>query len=125
MEDGAVLIGRISSRQSVFKQLLAMGLVLMMVLLAAFTITNLQMRLIQKENTLNLNSQNMGQIEDKVEEYCSLMTQIATVTVYSPTMYTYFFQDSVERAIFTDDVNTVFSNTILLQNNISGIYVFD
>ena len=99
------MIGRISSRQSVFKQLLAMGLVLMMVLLAAFTITNLQMRLIQKENTLNLNSQNM--------------------TVYSPTMYTYFFQDSVERAIFTDDVNTVFSNTILLQNNISGIYVFD
>lgn len=27
--------------------------------------------------------------------------------------------------IFTDDVNTVFSNTILLEKNISGIYVFD
>lgn len=125
MEDGAVLIRRISSRRSVFKQLLAMGTVLMLVLLAAFTVTNLQMRLMQKENTLNLNEQNMEQIEDKVEEYCSLMTQIATVTAYSPTMYTYFFQESVERIIFTDDVNTVFSNTILLESNISGICVFD
>lgn len=119
------MVGKASGRQSVFRQILAMGLGLVLVLSAAFTITNLQMRLIQKKNTLNVNEQNMEQMEGKLDEYSGLMTQIATVTAYSPTIYTYFFQNSVERVISTDDVNTVFSNTILLEKNISGIYVFD
>lgn len=112
-------------KKSVFIQLFVMGLTLMLVLLAAFVITSSQRRLGFRENTLNFNEQHMLQIENKMEEYDSLMTQIATVTAYSPTIYTYFFQDSVERIIFAEDVNTVFSNTILLEKNISGIYVFD
>lgn len=112
-------------KQSIFIQLFAMGLVLMLVLLTAFIITSTQRRLSFRENTLNFNEQHMVQIENKMEEYNRLMTDITTVTAYSPTIYTYFFQDSVERVIFAEDVNTVFSNTILLENNISGIYVFD
>lgn len=112
-------------KQSIFIQLFAMGLILMLVLLAAFIITSSQRRLSLRENTLNFNEQHIVQIENKMEEYYGRMTQIATVTAYSPTIYTYFFQDFVERVTFTEDVNTVFSNTILLENNISGIYVFD
>lgn len=112
-------------KQSIFIQLFAMGLILMLVLLAAFIITSSQRKLSLRENTLNFNEQHIVQIENKMEEYYGRMTQIATVTAYSPTIYTYFFQDSVERVTFTEDVNTVFSNTILLENNISGIYVFD
>ncbi len=112
-------------RQSVFRQLSLMGIGLMLVLFLVFVASNGQMRAIQQENTLNTSRQLMVQVENKMEEYCQLMTQIATVTAYSPTIYAYFFQDSVERVISMEDVNTVFSNTILLEQNIAGIYIYD
>lgn len=124
-KEGVVLVKKKAGRQSIFKQLLAIGLVLMLVLLAAFAITNIQIKSLRQKNTMALNEQNMTQIADEIEGYCGLMTQIATVTAYSPTMYTYFFQDSIERLILTDDINTIFSNTILLEGNIAGICVFD
>ena len=98
-------------RQSIIRQLLAIGLVFLLVLMAAFVITNIQLKSMRQKNTLAFNEQNM--------------TQIATVTAYAPTMYTYFFQNSIERVILTCDVNTVFSNTILLEKNIAGICMFD
>lgn len=119
------MAGKKAGRQSIFKQLLALGVVLMLVLMAAFAITNIQMRSLRQKNILALNEQNMAQISDEVDSYRELMTQIATVTAYSPTMYTYFSQNSIERLILTDDINTVFSNTILLEDNIAGICVFD
>lgn len=109
----------------IFKQLMALGLVLMLVLLSAFVITNAQIKSMRQKNTLDFNEQNMTQIADEIDDYRELMTQIATVTAYSPTMYAYFFQDAVERVILTENVNTVFSNTILLEKNIAGICVFD
>lgn len=124
-KEGAVLAKKKAGRQSIFKQLLAIGLVLMLVLMSAFAITIIQIKSMRQKNTLAFNEQNMTQIEDEIEGYCGLMTQIATVTAYSPTMYAYFFQDSIERVILTDDVNTVFSNTILLEKNIAGICIFD
>ena len=111
-------------KTSIFRQLSFMGAALMLVLFLAFVISNRQMRMIWKENTLNANRQLLAQVEDKMEEYHQLMTQIASMTSYSPTIYTYFFQDSVERVISIEDVNTVFSNTILLEQNIAGIYMF-
>ncbi len=114
-----------TGKKSVFRQLLIMGLVLLLALLAAFVLTDRQMRMAWSRNVLNTNDQLMAQVEGKMEEYDQLMTQIATVTAYSPTIYTYFFQDPLERVVSNEDVNMVFSNTILLEHNISGIYMFD
>lgn len=112
-------------KQSVFRSLFLMGLVLSMVLLASFAVMNRQMRLIRRENVLDTNQLLMEQIQDKIDEYGHNMTQIATATVYSPTVYTCFFQDSVQRAISVENVNMVFSNIMLIENNIAGIYLFD
>lgn len=116
--------GKKKRKQSVFRQLSLMGAVLMLVLFLAFVYSSWQMQKSWRENIWNTNQQLMAQIEGKMEEYNQLMTQIATVTAYSPTIYSYFFQDSVERAISIEDVNTVFSNTILLEQNIAGIYLY-
>ncbi len=116
---------RRTRKQSIFKQFVMMAVILMLVLIITFLITSQQMQMMQKKSILNYNDQYLAQIENLMEEYDRMMTQIATVTAYSPTIYTYFFQNAVERVISTDDVNTVFSNTILLENNIAGIYLFD
>ena len=116
--------GKKKRKQSVFRQLSLMGAILMLVLFLAFVYSSWQMQKSWRENIWNTNQQLMAQIEGKMEEYHQLMTQIATVTAYSPTIYSYFFQDPVERAISIEDVNTVFSNTILLEQNIAGIYLY-
>lgn len=123
-EDGVSVAARKLKKKSIFRQLSFMGAALMLVLFLAFVISNRQMRMIWKENTLNTNRRLLAQVEDKMEEYHQLMTQIASMTSYSPTIYAYFFQDPVERVISLEDVNTVFSNTILLEQNIAGIYMF-
>lgn len=119
------MVRKKAGRQSIIRQLLAIGLVFLLVLMAAFVITNIQLKSMRQKNTLAFNEQNMTQIADEIENYREMLTQIATVTAYAPTMYTYFFQNSIERVILTCDVNTVFSNTILLEKNIAGICMFD
>ncbi|MCI9532533.1 MAG: histidine kinase [Lachnospiraceae bacterium] len=119
------MAGKKERRQSVFRQLSLMGAGLMLVLFLAFLISNRQMQSVWREKTWNANQKLMAQVEDKMEEYYQLMSQVAAMTAYSPTIYTYFFQDPVGRVISMEDVNMVFSNTILLEENIAGIYLYD
>ena len=87
-----ILVRKKAVRQSIIRQLLAIGLVFLLVLMAAFVITNIQLKSMRQKNTLAFNEQNMTQIADEIENYREMLTQIATVTAYAPTMYTYFFR---------------------------------
>ena len=60
-------------RQSIIRQLLAIGLVFLLVLMAAFVITNIQLKSMRQKNTLAFNEQNMTQIADEIENYREML----------------------------------------------------
>lgn len=116
---------KIKNRQSVLARLILIGMAEMLFLLAAFIITNNQTRNILKGNTLEYENRLMLQMEQRFDEFDQNLTRIATSMSYSPTIYEYFSQDFLNRVIYMENVSTVFSNTILLENTISDIFLFD
>ena len=61
-----ILVRKKAGRQSIIRQLLAIGLVFLLVLMAAFVITNIQLKSMRQKNTLAFNEQNMTQIADEI-----------------------------------------------------------
>lgn len=44
---------------------------------------------------------------------------------YAPTTYDYFTMDPVARVMVSEDLSEIFSNTVLLESDIAGIYLYD
>lgn len=112
-------------KNSLLLQLTGFALFIVLFLLAAYGITNSYSNQMMRNNTLKLNEKILLQLEGKVDEFHSSMDHIATSFVYSPTVYKYFFMNSLERIISMEDVSAVFSNTVLLEENIVGAYLYD
>ena len=112
-------------KNSLLLQLTGFALFIVLFLLVAFGITNSYSKRMMRNNTLKMNDKILLQLEGKVEEFHSSMDHIATTFVYSPTVYKYFTMNSLERIISMEDVTAVFSNTVLLEENIVGIYLYD
>lgn len=112
-------------KNSLTKQLLVFSACIMMSLMAAFLITNSYIRNSVKENTLALNEKILHQIEGKLSDYYGRINDIAMVLSYSPTTKIYFEQGGLERVVSRNDLYTVFANTMLLEEDIVGISLFD
>lgn len=112
-------------KNSLTKQLLVFSAGIMMSLLAAFLVTNSYVRNSVKENTLALNEKILHQIEGKLSDYYGRINDIAMVLSYSPTTKIYFEQNELERVVSRNDLDTVFANTMLLEEDIVGISLFD
>lgn len=112
-------------KNSLTKQLLVFSVCIMISLLAAFLITNSYVRGSIRKNTLALNEKIMHQIEGKLSDYYGRLNDIAMVLSYSPTTKIYFEQSELERVVSRKDVDTVFANTMLLEEDIVGISLYD
>lgn len=67
----------------------------------------------------------MRQLEGNLEEYYNSMRSIAMTVTYSPTVKEYYRQDEKGRIMEREEVAAVFSNALLLEESISGIYLYD
>lgn len=112
-------------KNSLAKQFLVFVFCIMLSLLIAFLITNNYVRNNVIKNTLDLHEKNMMQIEGKIEDYYDTMNHIAMSLAYSPTTEMYFRQTELDRIISMEDLAMVFSNTMLLEEDIIGIYLYD
>lgn len=111
--------------RSLTKQLIVFSVCIMMSLLMAFLITNSYVRESVRKNTLALNEKIMHQIEGKLSDYYGRINDIAMVLSYSPTTKIYFERDERERVVSRKDLDTVFANTMLLEEDIVGISLYD
>lgn len=112
-------------KNSLFLQLGVLTGTIMLVLVGAFVITNQYVRRSLRDSTLEMNNKIMLQVEGKIEEFQNSVNHVATTLVYSPTIYNYFAEDLVNRVISSEDVSSVFFNTLLLEEDISDIYLYD
>ena len=116
---------RFQLKNSLAKQLFLFSIGIILALMAAFIITNHYVKSSIKKNTLVMNDKMLGQIEGRLESYKEKISDINMVLVYSPTTVIYYEQSEIERIKSTADMETVFSNTMLLDENIVGIYLYD
>ena len=60
-----------------------------------------------------------------MEDFHDTLNHVATSMAYAPTTYDYFTMDPVARVMVSEDLSEIFSNTVLLESDIAGIYLYD
>ena len=102
-----------------------LGSIILCILTVTYTVTLQYVKKTSRDSVVELNDQILIQVQGKAEEFYNSMNHVATTLVYSPTVYRYFTMDSVGRVASEEDLSTVYLNTMLLNENIAGIYLYD
>lgn len=118
-------MGKKKFKNSLFLQLIALAAGLILILCGGLFFTKQYIKNTLRDNRLSLNDTLMLQIEGKMEEYYDSMRSIATTVTYSPTVKDYYRQDAKGRVMLKEEVSAVFSNALLLEEGIAGIYLYD
>lgn len=112
-------------KDSLWLQLIAFTTLIMFFLLAAYAVTDSYSGKILRDWTIDLNDKILLQVEGKMEDFHDTLNHVATSMAYAPTTYDYFTMDSVARVMVSEDLSEIFSNTVLLESDIAGIYLYD
>ena len=112
-------------KDSLWLQLIAFTALIMFFLLAAYAVTDSYSGKILRDRTIDLNDKILLQVEGKMEDFHDTLNHVATFMAYAPTTYDYFTMDPVARVMVSEDLSEIFSNTVLLESDIAGIYLYD
>ena len=112
-------------KDSLWLQLIAFTALIMFFLLAAYAVTDSYSGKILRDRTIDLNDKILLQVEGKMEDFHDTLNHVATSMAYAPTTYDYFTMDLVARVMVSEDLSEIFSNTVLLESDIAGIYLYD
>lgn len=112
-------------KDSLWLQLIAFTALIMFLLLAAYTVTDSYSSRMLRDRTIDLNEKILLQVEGKMEDFHDTLNHVATAMAYAPTTYDYFTMDPVARVMASEDLSEIFSNTVLLESDIAGIYLYD
>lgn len=112
-------------RRSLFRQMMLLGSIILCILTVSYAVTMQYVKKTNRDSVVELNDQILMQVQGKAEEFYNSMNHVATTLVYSPTVYRYFTMDSAGRVTSEEDLSTVYLNTMLLNENIAGIYLYD
>lgn len=112
-------------KNSILYQVNSFAVLMILILLGAYMITGWYSSKILRSRTIEMNRKILMQVDDKAREVYNNASQVATALVYSPTAYEYFTMDSVKRVMASETLTNIFSNTLLLDNGIAGIYFYD
>ena len=78
-----------------------------------------------RKNTLALNERLTAQTATRIESYWDSLYNITTAFCYSPTVQQYFSVNSLNRLPDTQELTSVFSNTLLLNDRILSVYLYN
>lgn len=112
-------------KDTLLGQMFVIVAVIAFMMAVAYLMTYSYMRRMGKEHTLQRNEQTLIQMEGKASEFCSTMEHIGTSLAYSPTTLAHLGMDHRQRIVAAEDMDAVFSNIMLLENDIAGIYLYD
>ena len=112
-------------KDSLWLQLIAFTALIMFFLLAAYAVTDSYSGKILRDRTIDLNDKILLQVEGKMEDFHDTLNHVATSMAYAPTTYDYFTMDPVARVMVSEDLSEIFSNTVLLESDIAGSYLYD
>ncbi len=111
--------------KSLLMQFTGIILIIVLVLLIAMGITNSIENYILRQNTISANEKMMEQTRGKIEQFYENMQNQVTALSYSPTISQFLKSDTLGRTVNYDELENVFTNAMLIQENILGIAVYD
>ncbi len=110
---------------SLLLQFTGIVLLLLVLLTGAFCGIDLREKKLVRENILQMNEKVLLQIDGKIKEFHKNFRDLATSFVYSPTVYQFLKVDAKERILAKEDLLSVCSNVMDIEDMILGIYLFD
>jgi len=111
---------------SFVKQIIILVIIMLLTLLLSFVISNIFAKRIIEQKSMNLDKKMLLQVEDSIQSYYSDMDSISASLLYSPTIQTFVDEKVIlDRTLKYVDIMSVFSNTITLNNDITGIQLFN
>lgn len=118
-------MGEKKVKNRIFIQLISLLVGVILILCIGLAVTRHYVKDTIQDNVTGLNEKVLLQINGKTEEYYNFMKSVAISVAYSPTVTEFYQKNTEERVIFMDKVTEVFSNAILIEPDIAGIYLYD
>lgn len=111
---------------SLIRQFMILIILLLVVLLFSYIICNNVAKGIIARRAMDSDQKILLQVQDKITSYYADIDAISNALLYSPTTQNFILQEDVlGRILNYDDVMSVFSNTMTLNDNIKGIWLYD
>ena len=111
-------------RHLIFK-LAGIAALILAVLSSAYLFMSVDYARSVRKNTLALNERLTAQTATRIEAYWDSLYNITTAFCYSPTVQQYFSVNSLNRLPDTQELASVFSNTLLLNDRILSVYLYN
>ncbi|WP_199615806.1 cache domain-containing sensor histidine kinase [Paenibacillus alkalitolerans] len=111
---------------SLTRQIIYLILLMLIILLISFVVSNTIAKRIVESKVTDSAAKILSQVEDNMESFYADMERISVSMLYSPTIQAFVdLEDSYSRVFMDSQVISVFSNTIVLKDNIRGIQLYD
>ena len=124
-EEKETIMNRFTTKNKIINQLIGMVCMLMILFLLSFVISNFIAKYTIIENSDKSSEKILLQVVNKIDNYYLEMNNVITALAYSPTTKTYINGDKLDRLLLRQDLVDVFNNTLLLQDSIIGISLYD
>ena len=112
-------------KNSLIWQFFLIVIIFLVVILLDIIITDGTIKRIMQKNIETSNDKIMQQIDAKTNEFYNSIFNIMTLVSYEQTTYKYFTQSNVDRINNYNDLISSLSNTMMVQEDIAGIAVYD
>lgn len=112
-------------KNSLIMQFAALIFLIAVILLGSVLGINYMEYYVMRKNTVQANEKMMEQTAGEMEQFCNNLKNQITAMSYSPTVTKYFDADALERIMEFEELENVFTNTMMIQENIIGISIFD
>lgn len=111
---------------SLTKQFVILTTAMLIILLISFTITDSIVQNIIEKKAEDSASKILLHVEDNILTFYSDLDAISAALLYSPTIQKLISNDDVlERILMDKDIDSVFSNTVMLNEDIKGIQIYN
>lgn len=112
-------------KNSLFRQFFVIVILLLFCMAGSYVLTNRVVKNLIRKNTETSNDKILHQIDAKTSEFHNSLYNILTLLAYEQTAYDYFSQDRLDRLNEYENLISLLSNTMMIQNDIAGITLYD
>lgn len=112
-------------KNSLFRQFFVIVILLLFCMAGSYVLTNRVVKNLIRKNTETSNDKILHQIDAKTSEFHNSLYNILTLLAYEQTAYDYFSQDRLDWLNEYENLISLLSNTMMIQNDIAGITLYD
>ena len=112
-------------KNSLFRRFLVIVILLLVFMTGSYGLTTRVVKNLIRKNTETSNEKILHQIDAKTSEFHNSLYNILTLLAYEQTAYDYFSQSRLDRLNEYENLISLLSNTMMIQNDIAGITLYD